>query len=256
VRPTPPFKNVSSSIPVLPASRPTTPLTSVLKAVPAPSSDIHLVLNNTSIFDPSLPEIALYELSHPLSVNSPVKIKSLILDGKGDSPKYQELYSFKCDRRGFEHVIEIQEPQKTSSLGRHKTSNLIDLRATTSIEDHRVWEVILRQPERAIKIIQGFKFATSSAPVMWRDGKGDLLAIDSVEELEDRKSKPMLRIVQDRDERTMDLLVVAWCARLWGVEHEIRWERELELERDKERLKIGAGMDEKVPRRSILGIKW
>lgn len=74
--------------------------------------------------------------------------------------------------------------------------------------------------------------------------------MDTKEDLEDRRSNPMLKVLQDRDEKTMDLLVVAWCARLWASEHESKWEREIERERERGML------DEKTPRRSILGIKW
>ncbi len=214
---------------------------------PTAPSDLCLILEGTSVFDPSLPEIALYQISHLLNVNSTTKIRSLMLDDQASQPKYKCLYTFSCVRKGNRHVIEILQP---SSLGRIKTSYSIELRSSASIEDHRVWEVILRQPDRATKILQGFKFAAPSAPVMWRDGKGDLLALDIREDPDDRQSCPMLKVLQDRDETTMDLLVVAWCARLWGMEHEMKWERE--LEREKER----AMGDEKGPRRSILGIKW
>ena len=203
--------------------------------VPPPSTLFKpqsIVIDHSLIFPSEPPSEALYQLNHDLDSGNSVaigRIDHVTSESSNGSPRVRirdrPIYTF-SHRIFNDKVIEI--------LGKRKDGFSYLLMTKHSSFGSIVWKVCIANSawkEQATAMIQckssTLTLGKSDLAFKWVDGAGKTVAVEYKQnrrsESRDGKSLPkndpdqrhVLNISQQLEQKAVDVLVTAWCARVW-----------------------------------------
>lgn len=180
-----------------------------------PEPDLSSIsLDGTLIYPTVPPATSLYELTHEVdSGYSVIGILRLVPsrhqreNGIPVNPRDKPIYDFKQPP---------MTPGTVEIVGKRRStlSGTVFLRVKNGIKG-RGWEV-----EHSYSGQKAILYRTKPSwkpekreRLDWQDAEGNLVAEEILSQ--DKESRPIMKILKTLDEKMMDILVTAWCARLW-----------------------------------------
>jgi hypothetical protein len=180
---------------------------------------LSLVVNGTHIYLSSPPSQALYELTRPLDGSGKItgiqQIGHKISAGSCNDPivisHERLLYEFRPWHER-ESTMEVKGKRKSCC-------ETVWIQRSLGLRGH-TWSVQVKDlKEKSFTVRQNFQsLFQDQKSLEWKDESGRLVAIEvksRVETGREGTSLPRLDIRAVLDEKQLNLLVTAWCARIW-----------------------------------------
>ncbi|EFQ97501.1 hypothetical protein MGYG_00541 [Nannizzia gypsea CBS 118893] len=173
-----------------------------------------LTLDGNLIYPVAPPTTALYELTHELDAGYR-KIGISRLCPNRNTAQYGIIRE--------KHIYDFSQPIFSSSVeitGKRQSclSAVLCLRMSRGIIK-RGWELFrLRLNGQADDLV--FRIRPTRSPekqetLQWEDADQSLVAVETVCIPGGANVRPVLHIVRDMDDRLIDALITAWCAKIW-----------------------------------------
>jgi hypothetical protein len=180
------------------------------------SEPLSLVIDGTSIFLSQPPSTALYELTSPLDVSAPVvglhQVSYKVAES-WDGPKVKsydkDLYELSISRNRSNYLfIEAKRPSCAAGVRLHRSLRL----------SGHYWEMTVQDKEEKTLTSRNYKDI-----IIWESVSGRLVAeetragksIAGYDTGKEERILPRLDVKDVLDQDQLNLLVAAWCGRVW-----------------------------------------
>ncbi|KAK2793968.1 hypothetical protein FQN52_000300 [Onygenales sp. PD_12] len=208
---------------------PLPPLSSAANATPDLSD---ITLDTTLIYPTTPPATALYELSHELDAGwSTIDISRLVPRTSSHqettpiNPRDKNIYTF--TQLPFSTTVEITGKRRSTLPG---TLHLKSTRHHLVKTGWELWQTHRDEKSLLLKV-KPTRSPEKQEVLSWEDGKGAQVAVETVGRGGERRAR--LQVVDRRlvvgDDSMMDVLITAWCARIWiscQLFRDEEWQRE------------------------------
>ncbi|PGH13465.1 hypothetical protein AJ80_06334 [Polytolypa hystricis UAMH7299] len=223
------------------------------RAQPAPDLS-SITIDGTLIYPTLPPATALYELSHDLDAGfNKVDISRLVprttdVTTTSMNPRDKLIYEFK--QVIFSTTVEITGRRRSAVSGTLYLKPRIGLLK----QGWEVWHTPASStssqrvgggghPDALLFRLKGSWNARRPEPLRWEDASGSLVALETVWQRGEDNSRPRLQILSPLPDGMMDILVTAWCARIWiGQQLRLAEERERGVSNFRRRMAYSSGV--------------
>lgn len=186
-----------------------------------------ITLDRGLIYPTEPPALALYELScDPFDKRSCVSISRLVprrsdnLNQQSSNARDKLLYEFNFFF--LLGVVEIRSKRRSALKGS------IFLKKNNIRQSWKIWHHPSKDYDNneGEKVLYRAKRALKKGTLDWEDGEGNHVAVETLRDSHDGNSRPRLQIHTSLDDTMADVLVTAWCARVWRVNQAVSLEKE------------------------------
>ena len=174
----------------------------------------NLILDDTLIRSAAQPDTGVYQLTHPLDCGfSTIGISRLALRAsrQGTTPRTYEKHLYDFRNPVFSSDVEI--------MGRRRGA----LQGTITFKPYQGlmrtgWEALqgTKDGKKLIFRTRPTRRPARKTELQWEDGRGSLVAVET-QMHSTPDCRPRLHVVAPLDETMADVLVTAWCARIWSI---------------------------------------
>jgi hypothetical protein len=175
---------------------------------PTASIYLELVVYIKLIYPAAAGSVAQYRLGHALMSNASPTFDIFRLDGPSPeilAPADIHIYQLHAQSKNAQTSVQLEGKSEASYQS-----------ATLRSHHSKSWTVAINENG---KIKPLYKACVSrSSPTWtaeWKDSVGKTLAVETRLFDSETSWRPVLRIMEALDQRSMDLLVSAWCSRVW-----------------------------------------
>lgn len=184
-------------------------------------------IDGVLIFPSEPPANALYQLSRDLLAGTRISIQRIdheihTLSNRGPRARVKDRLLYTFSHRMFDdRFIEIVGKRK-ECFGEISMAKISSFRKHTwDVRPSITSRIGTGHSQIACKQTRKWLPSGNDKPQEWRDAKGLLIAIEDVLSLGPGSegiliTNPSIRIVEPLEQKLMDLLVTAWCARIWN----------------------------------------
>lgn len=170
----------------------------------------NVVLDNTLIRSDALPATGHYQLTHPLDCGFSAIGISRLVPRTTLGTHERHIYDF--SKPIFSSHVEIVGKRRSALTGTVILTTFRGLMRTG-------WEVLheTKDGKKPLFKVRPTRRPERQSELQWEDARGSLVAVEK-QPHSSADSRPRFHIVAPLDETMTDILVTAWCARIW---HEI-----------------------------------